>query len=325
MFVLDRTSGEILRQFSDRWGYGVGFGPGDEVALAQPSWEADGKSFWGAPLAVDLEGREVMAYDAPCPPQFEVDCEKDPDNFWQFTFLLTTTPDGQTLLSNDSFSVATWDFATGEHLATSQPATYLEAAGFDADGNLVSIGEFGSRDETYLIWSDPRTLDEVRRVKTSSFYFVSPDGDTMISLEEDEQGLASEGTTMKLTVRDGATGEIRGGLDVDAPGRIWFNPYADTFARIAYDRSLTIWDSRELTRIATVPIEHEYDPTSFRWLDEDSFSLAYQSGAVAAYTTNSDLLLDLARSKLTRGLTALECETYDVDPCPTLEELKDAS
>ncbi|MFQ5968814.1 MAG: hypothetical protein ACE5MI_14615 [Acidimicrobiia bacterium] len=33
-------------------------------------------------------------------------------------------------------------------------------------------------------------------------------------------------------------------------------------------------------------------------------------------------LADVARSRVTRGFTARECTTYDIVPCPTLEEIR---
>jgi hypothetical protein len=43
--------------------------------------------------------------------------------------------------------------------------------------------------------------------------------------------------------------------------------------------------------------------------------------ARGAMTLNPDVLLDAALSRLTRGFTGQECATYDIEPCPTLEEM----
>ncbi len=39
-------------------------------------------------------------------------------------------------------------------------------------------------------------------------------------------------------------------------------------------------------------------------------------------TLDVETLLETARSRLTRTFTPEECNTYDIDPCPTLEELR---
>ena len=43
---------------------------------------------------------------------------------------------------------------------------------------------------------------------------------------------------------------------------------------------------------------------------------------VLLLTLDWDELLSVARSRVTRSLTEGECEAYRVDPCPTLEELR---
>ncbi len=39
-------------------------------------------------------------------------------------------------------------------------------------------------------------------------------------------------------------------------------------------------------------------------------------------TIDNEKLLDLARSRVTRGFSDTECSTYQIDPCPTLEEIR---
>ena len=45
-------------------------------------------------------------------------------------------------------------------------------------------------------------------------------------------------------------------------------------------------------------------------------------GPVIVVTHDVDELFEIARSRLTHSFTAVECETYRFDPCPTLEEFK---
>jgi hypothetical protein len=39
-------------------------------------------------------------------------------------------------------------------------------------------------------------------------------------------------------------------------------------------------------------------------------------------TTDIPELVNVARSRITRGFTADECDTYHIDPCPDLETIK---
>lgn len=42
-------------------------------------------------------------------------------------------------------------------------------------------------------------------------------------------------------------------------------------------------------------------------------------------TIDSTELVQIARDRITRGFTDQECEFYRLDPCPTLEELREAA
>ena len=44
-------------------------------------------------------------------------------------------------------------------------------------------------------------------------------------------------------------------------------------------------------------------------------------GEVHLITIDTDELLDIARSLVTRSFTETECVTYQIDPCPTLEKI----
>jgi len=50
--------------------------------------------------------------------------------------------------------------------------------------------------------------------------------------------------------------------------------------------------------------------------------MMYQDGAIIALTTETQDLIAAARSKVTRTLTTVECRDFDIDPCPTLEDIK---
>ena len=39
-------------------------------------------------------------------------------------------------------------------------------------------------------------------------------------------------------------------------------------------------------------------------------------------TIDETELLEIARSRITRGFTPGECDAYHLDPCPTLEEMR---
>jgi WD40 repeat protein len=58
-------------------------------------------------------------------------------------------------------------------------------------------------------------------------------------------------------------------------------------------------------------------------IDEDRVVFSPISGHLYGITLDFDELLEIARSRLNRGFDALECVQYRIDPCPTLEEMRD--
>jgi hypothetical protein len=58
------------------------------------------------------------------------------------------------------------------------------------------------------------------------------------------------------------------------------------------------------------------------FVDDDHLAVAPETGGVFVYTLNTDELLGLVRSALTRGLTASECQRFNFVDCPTLDDLR---
>ena len=58
------------------------------------------------------------------------------------------------------------------------------------------------------------------------------------------------------------------------------------------------------------------------WLDESHIVVGTANGPWTTISLDSEVLLETARSRVRRGFTELECQTYRIDPCPTLEEMQ---
>jgi len=58
------------------------------------------------------------------------------------------------------------------------------------------------------------------------------------------------------------------------------------------------------------------------FLDDDRLLVRGYSGPILMYTLDSDRLLEIARSRVTRGFTQTECQTYHIDPCPDLAAIQ---
>ncbi|NIT40531.1 MAG: hypothetical protein GTN46_03120 [Gammaproteobacteria bacterium] len=65
-------------------------------------------------------------------------------------------------------------------------------------------------------------------------------------------------------------------------------------------------------------------PSDAAWLGDDRLAVFLAEGGKYVEVTLSveDLVAD-ARTRLTRSFTTAECSTYKIEPCLTLEEIKD--
>ena len=57
--------------------------------------------------------------------------------------------------------------------------------------------------------------------------------------------------------------------------------------------------------------------------DNETLVVAPESGdQLLRFTLDPEILRQLALDSLNRGFRAEECATYNIDPCPTLEEMR---
>jgi WD40 repeat protein len=100
------------------------------------------------------------------------------------------------------------------------------------------------------------------------------------------------------------------------------SPDRSLLATSSSDGSLRVWD------VATGTVEHELsfpgqsvDGVAFVGPRQIAVLLADQ-GNLVLLTIDDDELITIARGSLTRGLSDAECERFDFEDCPTLEELR---
>lgn len=109
-------------------------------------------------------------------------------------------------------------------------------------------------------------------------------------------------------LRNGATPEEAMEVEFTAhngvvPDNIPFSPDSSLFATWGLiDRHIRIWRTEDGQLVAEGP-----------------------DGTLRIYTLDHDELVQIAKTRLTRGFTEDECATYHIDPCPTLEDLRSGS
>ena len=96
------------------------------------------------------------------------------------------------------------------------------------------------------------------------------------------------------------------------------SPSGDLVAVMAADGFVRIYtDEGELRHEIPLP-----NPSDAWWLDEETLAVGTGNGPWTVITLDTDRLLDAVKDSLERGFTDAECSLYEIEPCPTLEELR---
>ena len=106
-----------------------------------------------------------------------------------------------------------------------------------------------------------------------------------------------------------------------APGHsrgISFSPDGSKILTAQQDGYVRIWDTHSGNELFRIPLP---GASGGVWLDETHIIIGSATGLWTTITLDLEELKDLAVSRLTRGFTAEECETYRIDPCPDLETI----
>ena len=108
----------------------------------------------------------------------------------------------------------------------------------------------------------------------------------------------------------GHVADIVRGLATSPSGALVAVTSGDGFVRIYTDEG----DLRH-----SIPLPN---PSDAWWLDEENLVVGTGNGPWTVLTIDSDRLLATVKASLSRGFTDAECSLYEIDPCPTLEELQ---
>ncbi|HUG08619.1 MAG TPA: WD40 repeat domain-containing protein, partial [Acidimicrobiia bacterium] len=175
---------------------------------------------------------------------------------------------------------------------------------------------------TWLLSSDGQVakvvdLSDGRVVATLQFRFssffwsdVSSNGE-LVALFSWDSG--------ELTVYDTGTWQPITSFFPGGNRGISFSPDGSKILIAQNDGYVRIWDTHAGTEAFRIPLLGASDGY---WLDETHIVIGAATGLWTTITLDLDELKDLAASRLTRGFTAEECETYRIDSCPSLGTIK---
>jgi WD40 repeat protein len=225
-----------------------------------------------------------------------------------------------------------WDTRTGRLI---RPALGVVALGQGVRTFDVSF----TPDSRHLIVAvlDDAPVGELQRISTSTWQIerrrefepsefrlgmigYSADGSTLVAVSEYQRG--GEAIHWIDTETLEAVRAPRERIHLGVVFAAALNPGRDLLATGSRDGSLRVWD------VATGEVDHELsfagrsvDGVAF--IDDRHIAvLLADEGNLLVLTLDESELVAIARSSLTRGFTGDECQRFNFDVCPTLEELR---
>lgn len=241
---------------------------------------------------------------------------------------LALSTDGTHVAASDGLGGAImWDAATGRQSwheidpsrhGNADRRAFADDAAFSPDGKLLATG---SSEGKIVMWdaATGRRMWEEECHKNS-------DGVWAVTFSPDGKLLASAGADLLVLVRDVSSREVLLTLHAGTGTvtDVAFSPDGKTLATANGDHRAKVWDVRtgeELLNLrgpTDTVFAVAYSP------DGKRLAAGSASGTVEVYALDTHDLLNLARSRVTRDLTAAECSYYlHEKSCPALSDFID--
>lgn len=226
---------------------------------------------------------------------------------------LTFSLDGKYLASASWDGIAkVWDLANQEVITTFTghvPTALVTGIAFSPDGETVFTGA----DDKFVYQWDAATGREIRAFsgegKEIYGVAVSPDGNLLAAGDQDGNiHLWDVKTSEELQVLTGHAGLVL---------RLAFSGDGAHLASASFDRLVKVWDVQSGEELASLcGNTSNIFGVSFN-PDGSQLATAGADGTIRVYTLEIEDLIALAKSRLTRSFTTVECQKYlHVEFCP---------
>jgi WD40 repeat protein len=328
--IIDLNSMDVERQLPPGDGQMTALSPdgssvaqldGSNATLAGPIRIYDADT---AESATTLDA--VCVWDTSLPIGEQPQCVEPPDTPFQFwPRMLDFSADSALLagLSNAG-SVTVWDAATGElvHIHNLPRDPLLgdpsDVRFFGGGSRLLVV--YGSL--TYQIL-DTNTWQVIETVELSE---ENPAVHRGVFSHDDAYlvGAAGGVGSGDLTWHDTSTWQpVRA---VSEPHRgtikdIDISPAETLVATGGSDGFIRIWDFETAALVHQIPIGSG-QVQNVAFITDTHLLVTPEDGNILVVTIDVAELIDIARERVTRGFSETECETYRIEPCLTLEEIK---
>jgi WD40 repeat protein len=228
------------------------------------------------------------------------------DDDWIDIDMIFVDPSGSTLLITTFDGVLHFfDTTTMDHTTQQLPPGSGGVAAYGGDWVLVSAVDSEIFGSVFAM--------QVIDLATGDVLAITPGDHTALS--RDGRRLAVVTASGVVTVFDTDSWESVStfGAGASRIRGLEFSPNGSKLMTGATDNFARIWDTESGEELARVPLAGVSDA---HWLDEEHLLVGTSGGLWTVLTLDVDELIDLARSRLTRGFTSQECAAYRIDPCP---------
>ena len=230
---------------------------------------------------------------------------------------LSVSSDGRYLASggtwdqDDGSSASIYDTESGRLLhRLLHPDDMVTGTAFSSDGSLLATGSCGGLPGVLRVWDWEREvlLQEAEYPDCVTRAAFSPTAPTV--------AIVGFGPTLLWDVDAGHEAYTLAG-DPGGAYSVAFSPDGHRLVTAGIDGTMRVWDASDGSELLAIPLSSTSLGDIAFFPDGDRIAAASIDGNLWVVALNTNDLIDIAQSRVTRPLSISECARYHIDPCPS--------